>query len=299
MPMTPAESKQRLGDVRSVLDGTPQEGETREAQVSRAFAMLKDCDANMCVFVTGQVNPEAAIVACRAGVAQWWEALAGATYFGKLDNLRALRAAMEEDTGKCTTKPNFSATMTWGCWNYAIVEGVPPVMNTAVLEQLFDWGASPAYKDYNGGTYFEKALEGSPAAIINSFIRHGAPAERAEQARDQFINNGNYARARDIQQALGLGGFFTKVDDNTLMETKYIAQTGRTSQLRTVFNFGARRVNEIFETPGASTAMTSCNFDDYDRAALDAARQTLERLGGKPDAAFELAEKPKRLGLGR
>ncbi len=276
-------ARQKLAELRQAL----------AAQGPAALQTTATWETHLRIFAFGQLDAQTLTDGCRAGAIPWWEPLAAKTYFGQLDDLRTLRAAMEADTGLSTDKPDLSTTMTWGSWPCPIVEGLPPALDGAVLDQLFDWGANPLIKDFNGGSYYDKALHESPSGVIHAFLSHGAPQNNATRIRDELLAAGNTRQAGEIQQALGLGGFFTKVDNRTLMETKYISEPGRNSILRTVFNFGAQRVNEVFETQGAGSAMTSCGFDDYDRRAIDAARDTLEKLGGAPGDAWMLDKKKK------
>lgn len=282
--------KEKFGLVRLALaapDALNAEG------ICRVLQGLPGADQGERIYVWSQLAPDVLITACRGGTVQWWEAMAAQAYFGQLNELRTLHAAMTDDLGK-GAKVDVSTTMTWTCWNYSNIDGISPAFNTEVLDQLFDWGADPMYKGTSNETYYEKSLRTAPAAIVRSFLQHGAPLQLAMTVRDSLLAKGGTAQAAEIQQALGLGGFFTKVDNQTLMEIKYISEPGRGSSLRTIFNFGARRVNEIFEPQGAASTMTSCNFEDYDANALDIAARTLEKLGGAPQAAFCLLDKKKR-----
>ena len=298
---TRAEWQKPLDDLKCEFDAIDPlySGEDRVVRLAGIFGVMKGWGDQQRVFALGHLETRLVIELCRAEVAQWWEALAGSTYFGRLDDLRRRHAAMEEDPGKCTQKPDLSATMTWGAFNYSIAEGAPPALNGDVASQLFDWGADPFYKDNRNETYFNKALRGSPAGVIHAFLSHGAPGETAMEVRDELLRAGEYKQAREIQTGLGLGGFYAKVDNATVMETKYVTDAGRACVLRTVFNFGAQRINETFEIAGGAPAMASCNFADYSRNAIDLARDALEKLGGDPGPDIRLPDKPRRLGLGR
>ena len=297
---TRAEWEKPLDDLRARLAPLADmpSGDERNAALAAAFGPAAGWTREQKIFTLDGVGRRDAIDSARAGAIQWWEALASATYFGRLDDLRILHAALEQDPGN-GSKPDLSTIMTWGAWNSSIAEDVPPAGNPGVLNQLFDWGADPMFKAYNGGTYFDKALRGSRSGIIQAFLAHGAPPATAAQVRDQLLQNGDYSQAREIQSALGFGGFYAKVDDAAVMETKYVTDAGRGCVLRTVFNFGAQRVHEVFEAAGSAPAMTGCSFADYSRSAIDLARAALEKLGGKPGFEIPLSDKPRRPGLGR
>lgn len=70
---------------------------------------------------------------------------------------------------------------------------------------------------------------------------------------------------------------WSKADDQTLVHVKGI---GNGEKLKTVFDFEARRVTEVYAGQGA--AMTGHSFAEHDPAALEDARQKLVELQGKP-----------------
>ena len=291
-----AEWKQGVDMLRERLDAIPKDGapEVFAGQLHEAFGIRSGWTTEQEVYACGQLDSGTLIAACREGLFMWWVPLAAMTYFGNLEGLQKIRDAMQQDPGKGSSYVDLSTTLSWGCWDYSIVAGAPPVMNPAVVNQLFDWGASPAASDHSNGTYFEKALRSSNAGVIRAFLDHGAPAEFALNVCRELINNRSYKQAALIQDAFGMGGFYTKVDDQTVMETKYISEATGESVLRTVFNFGARRVNEVFEFARGGGTMDSCSFEDYDQKTLHVARAKLEKLGGKTDDAPCALDKPKR-----
>jgi hypothetical protein len=299
MAAEPGEWKQGVEALRERLDAIRHdcEPETFANELRDAFSMKSGWTTEQDIYACGQLDAGILISACRENLLMWWQPLAAMAYFGNLEGLRRIYHAMEEDAGKGTGKPDLSTTLSWGAWDYSIAPGVPPVMNPAVVRQLLDWGASPLADTYNQGTYFEKALRTSNAGVIRAFLDHGAPAELARNVCREFINAGNYKQAAQIQDAFGMGGFYTKIDDRTVMETKYISEATGDSVLRTVFNFGARRVNEVFEFGRGGGAMNSCSFDEYDQKTLHVAQAKLEKLGGKVDDAPCVLDKPRRRGL--
>lgn len=265
--------------------------------LKEAFSIKAGWSSEQDVYTCGQLDPDTLIAACRAGALMWWLPLAAMTYFGNLESLKKIHDAMETDPGQGTSKPDYSTTLSWGVWDYSICPGVPPAMNPGVANQLFEWGARHDADAYREGTYFEKALRTSNAGVIHAFLSHGAPGELAQNISRELQAAGNHKQAGQIQEALGLGGFYTKVDDKTVMETKYICEPTGNSVLRTVFNFGAHRVNEVFEFARGGGTMNSCSFEDYDQKTLHVAKEKLEKLGGRTEDALCALDKPKRRGL--
>ncbi|MEZ0224177.1 MAG: hypothetical protein ACAH83_06475 [Alphaproteobacteria bacterium] len=284
--------REKLAEIPQGL--SPEDFTTR---LHDAFSVKSAWTTERDVYACGQLDAKTLVAACRAGELMWWVPLAAMTYFGNLGALQEIYDAMKNDPGKGTSQPDLSTTISWGCWDYSIVAGAPPVMNGDVVNQLLDWGANPLADEYKQGTYFEKALRTSNAGVIRAFLDHGAPVELAQNVSRELITACNYKQAAQIQDAFGLGGFYTKVDDRTIMETKYISEAGGDGVLRTIFNFGARRVNEVFEFARGGGTMTSSNFDDYDQKTQHAAKEKLEKLGGKTDDAPCALDKPKRRGL--
>jgi hypothetical protein len=93
-------------------------------------------------------------------------------------------------------------------------------------------------------------------------------------------------------------------DRETLIETK--ALPDNTGNLRIIYNFAARRVEEIHEFANPrQNVVTGFTFDEYGESALDSAREKLIELGGSPsDTGSPLRGKsavarPASFGLGK
>ncbi|HYD17242.1 MAG TPA: hypothetical protein VEF76_02030 [Patescibacteria group bacterium] len=85
---------------------------------------------------------------------------------------------------------------------------------------------------------------------------------------------------------------YSKSDAQTLVEKKDL---GDGDTLKIIFNFEARRVSEAVLGP-SGVAMESHKFENYDPAALGAAFNALQQLGGSPrpleDAKLSVLAKP-------
>jgi hypothetical protein len=128
--------------------------------------------------------------------------------------------------------------------------------------------------------------------VIRAFLDHGASAKTADAVTEEMLKAQNFRQATRIRAARELGAYYTKMDNDTLMETSYAAEPGGDSVFRRVFNFRAQRVNEIFETLGKEgrMTMTSVGFAGYGVDELRAAQEKLESLGGRPP---DTLNKPK------
>lgn len=255
----------------------------------RITAATAGWDANRFVFTFGQLDAEKSAHLARAGVIQWWHALSGHAYFGDVEGLRVIHAMHATDAGAKEEAIDVSSTLSWSSFPHTVTEGVKSLPNAAVALQLFDWGAK---HDFGESKYYKNALDGSPSDVIAAYIANGADAGLASTAMMEKLAKKNYAQALRIQEALGLDGIYTKIDSTTIMQTKFIL-TPLASALKTIFNFGARRINEIYETgvdKDALMTMTSSNFEQYDSGAVRRAQEALEKMGGKPP---DVLDKPK------
>jgi hypothetical protein len=246
------------------------------------------------VFVFGQLDVEKMIAVAREGLVEWWPAFNGRAYFGDIDAVRKIRAAFEENPGK-SEKPKLDSSMTWVAHPYALKDGALREPDARILEQMFRWGADPMT---DKGKYYDKALRLAPPDIIRVFVSHNAPLANANAAFEELMKARNYAQALNIQKAYGFDGFYTMVDGDTLLETKYAREAaGRDSVFKTLFNFRARRVTEVYETGAGNDAratMTVSDFGQYDTQALRRAQEVLEKMGGRPP---DTLDKPRpRLG---
>lgn len=226
-------------------------------------------DLNVAVF--GQLNTDKMIALARTGAVHWWQPFTGKAFFGDAAGMKKIYSAAPAES-----RPNATSAMTWVCFPYKAA-GVPNNIEASVLRQLFDWGADVNEKK---GEWLEKAvrqLEGEP---LKEFVSRGNIAT-VFKAMDGITDD---ARRAEIQKLLQKPTSYVKVDDDTLSEAKFIPDAQGGSTFKSLFNFRARRVNEVFESSDRkATFMTSASFDDYDSAAIDFAREKLKALGGKPN----------------
>lgn len=231
-------------------------------------------------FTFSQVEPEKLAAVCRAGHVQWWPGISGYAMRGNIDAMRYLYdehqktpPATEDDRVK------LGALMSWACYPTAFHEGAQKFpADAVVLKQILDWGADP---NYEKGKYLDMALRQSPSDVIALMLAHGGASASVDKALQEMIKEKNFAQAAHILKARGVDGFFTKVDEGTLLETKYVSENGEGSQFKTLFNFRAQRVTEVYDN-GKYAALTSYPFTEYNTQALEKAQETLQKLGGMP-----------------
>jgi len=293
------EWRKSLSDLRTLLDGMEQKDDGWEIPGGlrqRLQQIISEKGSNeRLVYIFGQLDPEKMIAVAREGLVPWWPAFNGRAYFGDIAAVKKIYAAFEENSGK-SDRPSLSSSMTWVSHPYALNGGETRNPDPRILSLLLDWGADPMYEQ---GKYYDKALRQSSAEIIGVFVKHKAPYANARAAYEELMKAKNHTQALNLQKARGFDGFYTKVDNDTLLETKYAREAGgRDSVFKTLFNFRARRVTEVYETGAgaeARAAMAVTGFDQYDAQALRHAQEVLEKLGGKPPDALG---KPRLAKLG-
>lgn len=267
-------------------------GHARAAEIPQALretlSAAETWDNNRKVITFGQLPADKLVPLCREGLVPWWIPMTGAAIFGDHKALQVLKDAVDADAGK-NGKPGYSNMLSWLCLQDGFEDMHYPVKTTPeVLRQLFSWGANPNVAD---GKWLALAAERLSAECLALFIDHGASATVLLQAMDQLAAGKKTAQLSHLREAMKGRTSYSKIDDDTLLEVRYIADSVKGSTLRRIFNFGAGRVQEIYEPVGGTPAMTSVGFEGYAPRLLESAAERLAKLGGKPAAQLD---KPAR-----
>lgn len=268
---------------------SPELGDLLKAAVSDSAQWPNDRR----VFTFGQIDPDKCALLCRAGHLHWWMPLTGRVVRGELDEMKKIFDAYTKDAGE-GQKLDFSPMLSW-VMSPTDVGGVATVRSSAVIRQLLKWGGDPNYAE---GKWLDYALRKHEADCIKPLLEHGAASLTVQRVMDALQREQNFAQLGRLQEALARTSHI-KIDAETVLEAKYIPDAKGTSVFKTLFNFRARRVNEIYESgQGAQATMQGIPFSDYDTEALAHARETLIRLGGTPREIDGVLEKPKAAKLG-
>lgn len=227
------------------------------------------------LYTLGQLDTERLMLCCERRLFDWQTALNAKAMFGTADDLRVMvdAAKLQGQTLDLVNPLRYAAKP------QLLVAGLRHEGNIDTVAQLMKMGGDPAQD--NGGVFQNAVLEGR-ADIARVMARHGqnglldinvwvnwAKANRKLKAYEDF---------RQIQWEYGR---FTALDQETLVETK--ALPDNTGNLRVIYNFAARRVEEIHEfTNPRQNLVTGYSFDDYGQSALESAREKLIEMGGRP-----------------
>jgi hypothetical protein len=278
----------------SHLDGM-QKDETGVYQTTEAlcktFAALvgQDWDNEQRVFTFGQLDAEKLVPFCRAGLLPWWQPFTGHAFFGDLDGIRLLHAAYTEEPGK-SEKPSPDSALTWISHPYELGRKAANKIVPAVLEQLMDWGADPNHSD---GKWLMMGLRQLEPAQLRPFLDHGADLLYIGTVLQKARANGEDGVLRNVTAALPGRVYYNKVDDDSLLETRFLPGAAGLSSLKTLFNFKSRRVTEIHESAAPEASVqTVAPFSDFDTAVLQEAAARLAGLGGRKDALTRALDKP-------
>lgn len=242
--------------------------------------------------VLGRVDVDRMIALSQQGGIDWWYAFHGRVFDGDLEGMRKVYDAMQEKTDKSGGLPDYTSSMTWISKPLTLSGGFTNNIKAEVFKQLIEWGADPSF---NGGTHFVDALVNLDTDCLEVLVDSGANPDTVFTVLAHLRANNKQYQEEKLRDAVKGKTLYHKLDEQILMEAKLLPDAHGVSSLKTLFNFRAARVTDIYEYgPGDRTVSTSSTFADYDPAAIGAAREKLLALGGKPRDALS---KPKLKGL--
>lgn len=244
-------------------------------------------DRRLYTFGTGETRQN--ILAARAGLVPWWTVFTGAAYFGALADLRVVKDAADRYAGD--KAPNLDSAMTWISFPSKLMDGVRNKIEPAVIRQLLEWGADPNYED---GKWFTKALYNLEADCIKPFLEHGGSFDTVSAVMTQA----NADTRKKIMPLLYGRSFMDKNGDDTLVQTQCLADINGLSYFRTIFNFRAQRVHEIYEAANTTPVVHSYDFESYNTAMLGDAHAELKKRGGSAPDILRATGKPLAVPAG-
>jgi len=269
------------GDKSVVPDGVRDYFKTIQAQ---------DWGNNRNVVSYGRMDAARIIPLCREGIVPWWMPLTGKAVLGQLDELKKIEDAMAADIGN-GSNANYSSIMTWLCHPAHLTnEGYKNTANANVIQHVLQQGADV---NMNNGSWLKYALKELPGDCLAHFIAHGASPAPVQAAMGELAAQKQTEQLAVVQNAVAGKTLHAKVDDTTLMDVKFIPEGNGLVLFRSIFNFHARRVNEVFEN-GAAVAMSNAPFSEYAPEAIRFAAEKLEKLGGN---TLGTMDKPRRTQL--
>lgn len=280
-----------IARLKSVIDRMQEDGfggHTITDDMKKAIKAenMSKWSANEKVFAGVYFDTDKMISLCQEGLVDWWTLQTAKAYCGDLKGMQRVNAVWGPQAKSTAT---LNALMTWCSFPYSIKDGVTNKLRAPVLDQVFAWGADP---NSSNGSIFTRALGSSPAEIIAVYLDHGVDAAPLFKKRAELVRDGKVGAVMDIDSAIAGRTLYTKIDRETIEESKLVPSLGNNNMLRNVFNFSTRRVQEIFENPAHDyAAMKVTPFDDYDAATIKNMRRKLIKMGGAPQN-FTIRLKP-------
>lgn len=235
-------------------------------------------DNNRKMYTFGRLPIASAMPAAEAGLIPWWTVMTGRAFAGDLEGLREVYDTVREKVIDEDSRPDVNSALTWISFPHKVNDSYRNNIKPEVLQQLFDWGADP---NREGGKWLMNALKDCDADAVDVWLDNGASLKTVVGVING-MNGRNTERHAFLLSRLPGRGYYDALDADTLLETKFVPDVGGTSAFKTIFNFKAQRVTEIYESPRQQQpVMTSTLFDDYSTTALEDAKARLEKITGK------------------
>ena len=269
-----------------------------EAKKTISSMQYQSWPFNRMHYTLGQLDIERLVLCCERKLLDWQNVFNAKAAFGGPEDLRVIfEAARLQGTTLEFTNP-----LRYAAKPLLLVAGLRHEGNIDTTAQLLKMGADPAQD--NGGVFQAAVLEGR-ADIGRVIARAGQGGLLDINAWVTWAKNNRKLKAyEDFRQIQWEYGRFVAADQETLIETKPLPDN--TGNLRILYNFAARRVEEIHEfTNPRQNTVTGYSFDEYGDAALESAREKLIEMGGRPsDLGSALrgkgtVAKPSVFGLGK
>ena len=239
-----------------------------------------DNDRRVYTFGTGETQQN--ILAARAGLIPWWPVFTGAVFFGALDDLRVIKDAA--DRYAKGNGPSLNSALTWICFPNKLTD-VYNKIEPAVIKQLMEWGANP---NHDEGKWFDKALRNLNADCLRPFLDHGGSYDTISAV---MLDSKEDTRKKIMPLLYGRS-FMTKTGEDTLVQTQCIPDFNGLTLFRTIFNFRAQRVHEIYEAANTTPVKNSYDFSEYNTAMLGDAHAELKKIGGTAPDILRATGKP-------
>lgn len=250
-----------------------------------------DWDNNRKLYTFSKLPLHLSMPAAEAGLLPWWPVMTGRAFDGDLDGLRKVYDITREKIIDEDSRPDVNSALTWVSFPHKVNDSYYNSIKPDVLQQLFDWGADP---NRENGKWLIKALKECDADVVDVWLNNGAALKTVVQVINSMAGSSKERHAFLLSRLPGRA-YYDVLDTDTLLETKFVPDVGGASAFKTVFNFKAQRVTEIYESAKQQQpVMTSSLFEDYSTTALAAAKEKLEKMTGKPVETAARVVKPAK-----
>ncbi len=270
------------------------------AETKKVFLAMQGAQwpLNRTHYTLGHLDAQRLALCCERRLIDWQTAFNAKAAFGTADDVRL----MYDQARLLGVNIDLVNPLRYAAKPLLLTPGLRHEGNIETVVQLLKLGADPAQD--NGQVYQTAVLEGR-ADIGRALARHDQSRLLDLNGWVNWARNSRKPKAYEDFRAIWWDyGRFTAADRETLVETKPLGDN--TGTLRIIYNFAARRVEEIHEFANPrQNLMNGFTFDEYGEGALEAAREKLIELGGSPsDSGSSLrgkssVAKPAVFGLGK
>lgn len=225
------------------------------------------------LYTYGMADTDGLILMMERGLIGHGNIFQAKAIFGTAEDLLKIEVAAKASGNNL----NYNNALDFATLPRKLTEGFFSSTNLETAEQLLKMGAAPV----TNSELFQKLVVGGHLPAAHLLAKYSAGMGlNTEYWMNWAVAQGHPKHYRDFRDLHWAWGRFTAVDEQTLSENK---QLPGKDTLKILFHFASRRVSETYETAGGKHVnQQNFTFNEYDPEALEAAREKLIALGGKP-----------------
>jgi hypothetical protein len=226
-------------------------------------------------YTLGQLDTEKLILCCERKLLDWQSVFNAKAAFGAAEDMPAIFDAARQQG----VTLDLAAPLRAAAKPMLLVAGLRHEGNLETVQELLKLGADPGI---DSGAVYQAAVVEGRTDIGRALAKHGQGGLLDTAAWMRWgLSQRKPKLYADFRAIYWDYGRFQALDTQTLAETKPLPDNA--GNLRILYNFAARRVEEIheFANPKQNT-VTGFTFDEYGSTAIEAAHAKLAELGGDP-----------------
>lgn len=278
-PPVPAPGKKAAAAINAMPRAGDSYTATPEAIAAVKVFVKEVTNNNDRLAVLGRINVDRMIALAEQGGADWWYAFNGRVFAGDVEGMKKVYDAAQKKSGDAATLLNLTSAMSWINTPMTLEGDYKNNIKAEAFRQLIAWGADPSF---DGESFFPAALRTLDGDSIKALVDGGGNPDTVLAVMGQLRAEGKTSQAEKIESAVKGKTLDFKIEDQMLLRAKLLPDALGVGSLRTIFNFRAAHVTDVYEYGQGKSVTTSVSFDDYDPEAVSQARERLAALGGHP-----------------